>query len=100
MRGKVLEAFASGLPVVSTALGMEGIAATSGQHYLSADHEAEFATAIVRYLRDRRLARTHGAAARDLVEHTYDTHAVFSMLETAYEEAVAKRAASTPKVIA
>jgi glycosyltransferase involved in cell wall biosynthesis len=91
MRGKVLEAFASGRPVVSTPLGMEGIAATPAECDVAAD-PASFAGAVVSLFRDPALRRRRGAAARALVERLYDAPVVFARLEAAYAEAVAERA--------
>ncbi|HZR80491.1 MAG TPA: glycosyltransferase [Candidatus Binatia bacterium] len=93
MRGKVLEAFASGRPVVSTRLGMEGIAAEDGVHADLADDAVAFARAVVRLLRDPELRRQRGRAARALVEQLYDAPSVFGRLEDAYRDAVAERLA-------
>ena len=41
-RLKVLEAFASGVPVVSTAKGVEGLGLVAEQHYLQAEDPDEF----------------------------------------------------------
>ena len=43
MRVKLLEAFAAGIPVVSTPLGAEGLAAKDGEICALADDPAEFA---------------------------------------------------------
>jgi glycosyltransferase involved in cell wall biosynthesis len=91
MRGKVLEAFASGVPVVSTSLGMAGIAAQPHQHCLVADTPPAFAEGVVQYLRDPDLRRRHAARARELVVARYDVEAVFGRLELVYAEAVAAR---------
>lgn len=91
MRGKVLEAFACGQAVVSTRMGMEGIAAVPGTHYLQADDPASFARAVCTYLRSPSLRARHGMAARELVERIYDPLVVFPRLEDAYEAAVGAR---------
>jgi glycosyltransferase involved in cell wall biosynthesis len=88
MRGKVLEAFSCGLPVVSTRMGMEGIAAEDGVEALVADDARDFARQVQRYLVDPELRRSHGMAARRLVESTYDTRVVFARLEEGYRECV------------
>ncbi|MCP4656193.1 MAG: glycosyltransferase [bacterium] len=90
MRGKVLEAFACARPVVSTRLGMEGIAARPETHYLAADDPASFSHAVVRYLREPSLCRDHGWAARTLTAQRYDTAVVFARLEAEYQAAVAE----------
>ncbi len=51
-RLKLIEAMAAGIPVVSTALGVEGYAVRNEQHLLIADSPAEMATAILRLLRE------------------------------------------------
>lgn len=71
VRFKVLEAMASGVPVVSTPLGVAGIAAESGRHALVGRSSAELAEAVVQVLRDRRLAQSLASAARALVERQY-----------------------------
>jgi glycosyltransferase involved in cell wall biosynthesis len=45
-RLKVLEAFAAGCPVISTAKGMEGIAAEPGVHYLQAEDIPSYVSAL------------------------------------------------------
>lgn len=92
MRGKVLEAFACARPVVSTAVGMEGIAAVDGCHARVADSPEEFGSAVVAYLRNPDLGRRHGAAARSLVCERYDVEVVLDRLEGELETLVERRA--------
>jgi glycosyltransferase involved in cell wall biosynthesis len=70
-RYKILEAFATGAPVVSTAKGIEGIAARPGVEYLPASSAQEFAEAIVRLWNDRDLGVALASRARRLVEQCY-----------------------------
>jgi polysaccharide biosynthesis protein PslH len=70
-RLKILEAFAAGLPVVSTAVGAEGIAATPGTHVIIAERPA-MADAIVAAVADAGRLTTQAAAARQLVTDHYD----------------------------
>lgn len=64
-RIKILEAFASGVPVVSTALGAEGLGVVDGVHLLIADTPDEFAKACLRLAQDNELrARIVSAASR------------------------------------
>lgn len=76
MRVKILDAFARGVPVVSTSVGIEGIAARPGEHALVADDDRAFAEATARVLQDRSLAQRLATAARALVLERYDTAVV------------------------
>lgn len=93
MRGKVLEAFACGVPVVSTGIGLEGVAATPGEHCDRADEAGDFAAALLRLLGDASLRRARAQHARDLVVAHYDARVVMGRLETAFEGAAAVRRA-------
>lgn len=70
-RLKVLEAFAAGLPVVSTAVGAEGIEATPGVHYVAAEKPG-FAGALGRLLLEPDRAAGMATAARELARDKYD----------------------------
>jgi glycosyltransferase involved in cell wall biosynthesis len=72
---KILEAFAAGLPVVSTAVGAEGIAAADGVEIVLAERPA-MADAILRVLTDEEYGRRLAAAARSLSRNVYDWPAV------------------------
>lgn len=65
-RLKVLEAFASGVPVVSTRMGCEGLGAVDGEHLLVRDDPAGFAAACTDVLVDPLAAVSRAAAAREL----------------------------------
>jgi glycosyltransferase involved in cell wall biosynthesis len=84
MRVKILNALGQGLPIVSTTLGCEGIAATPGVHLLIADSAQDFANAVVRVLEDRELAGDLGRKGRQLIETTYDYRVTCRALERAY----------------
>lgn len=86
IRLKVLEAFALEAPVVSTSLGVEGIAGLrDGVHCLLADTPQQFADAVVRLLDDPAFGRTLGAAARRLACAEYDWEAIIPRLEAVYQ---------------
>jgi polysaccharide biosynthesis protein PslH len=76
MRVKILDAFARGVPVVSTPTGHEGIDVEPGVHVLSAADAASFAGQALRLLADDHLAEGLSRAARRLVETRYDVRAV------------------------
>jgi glycosyltransferase involved in cell wall biosynthesis len=70
-RLKILEAFAAGLPVVSTPVGVEGIDAVPGVH-LSVVDRTDFATTMVRLMKDPADAHAQARAARHFVQDRYD----------------------------
>lgn len=88
-RLKLIEAFAAGLPVVSTRLGAEGIECVDGEHLLLADSAEEQAAAILRVLRDGELARRLGSAGRALAVERYDWGEIGRGLVEVYEELIA-----------
>jgi glycosyltransferase involved in cell wall biosynthesis len=85
VRVKILNALAMGLPVVSTAIGAEGIAVTHGENILIADTPRQFAEAVCRVLNDRTLADRLGANGRALVEERYTWGAVGKRLHAVYD---------------
>ena len=95
LRVKILEAFASGIPVVSTSLGAEGIRGKHGTHYLLADSPAEFAEQTLYLLDHPEAARAIAAEGRRLVEALYDWPVVGARLESIYRELVANKARPT-----
>ncbi len=72
-RLKVFEAMALGCPVVSTAIGVEGLALEASIHYLRADEAGEMARAVVTLLGDatqrERLSRTARAHVEAHASH-------------------------------
>jgi glycosyltransferase involved in cell wall biosynthesis len=70
-RIKILEAMATGTPVVSTAIGAEGLDCAHGQNILIADRASDLAAAVVGLLRDPEQAFRIGVAGRSLVEERY-----------------------------
>jgi glycosyltransferase involved in cell wall biosynthesis len=85
-RFKALEAMAAGLPLASTPMGMEGIAATDGTHYLSGETSDALADASVRLLEDPALRDRLADAALRLVRERYDWRVVASRLLDVYRE--------------
>jgi glycosyltransferase involved in cell wall biosynthesis len=76
-RLKLLEAFAAGTPVISTAKGAEGLDVVSGRHYLRAEaRSADWAAAVDNLLSDPAADRTRRLAARHLVEARYSWRAI------------------------
>ena len=91
MRVKILNALAQGLPIVSTTLGAEGIAVADGEHILLADEPTDFATAVLRLVKDPGLAARLGAAGRRLVKRSYDYRIAYRPLDAVYAMAGQQR---------
>ena len=70
-RLKILEAFAAGLPVVSTAVGAEGIAAEPGRHFVQAERPA-FGSALTWLLTNPGAGVEMAGSARALAHARYD----------------------------
>ena len=96
-RLKLFEAFAAGLPVVSTRLGAEGIDCVEGEHLLLADTPEDQAAAILRVLGDEELARGMGRAARALALERYDWREIGRGRVEIYEELIAITSRSAPE---
>ncbi len=88
LRIKVLEAMASGLPVVSTALGVAGIPAQNGVNCFIADTPELIAESIGWLLNDESLRLAMGKAARQMVKSKYDIQSTVNELEKVLEEVV------------
>jgi polysaccharide biosynthesis protein PslH len=82
-RLKIFESMAAGTPVVSTAVGAEGLPGEPGRHLLIANQPAEFASAVVSLLRDPAKRAAMATAARDFVVQRFDWSAVAEHLERA-----------------
>ena len=84
-RLKILEAFAAGIPLVSTSIGAEGLDLQPGTHLLAADDEASFAEACLRLLGDSQLRTQLAGAARIFLGQRYDWKSISPRVEAAWE---------------
>lgn len=85
-RFKILEAMASGTPVVTTSVGIEGIGAKDGQEALICDEPKKLAAAAVRLLQDPKLAQKISTSARKLVLEKYNWGKIAQDLDKIYLE--------------
>jgi sugar transferase (PEP-CTERM/EpsH1 system associated) len=86
---KILEAMATGTPVVATSIAAAAIEAVPGRDLLVADHAGDFADAVLRVLDDRALAAKLARNGRELVERRYTWQASADALERVWLDAVA-----------
>jgi len=87
IRVKLLEAFASGIPVVSTRMGAEGFPTTSGQVCELADSPEAFAASVLRLFADPDYAAALAWRAREMVVRNHDARVVITRLEATYRAA-------------
>jgi len=98
VRVKLLEAFASGIPVVSTTLGAEGLARRDGEFCALADEPQAFAESVIRLLEDPVCAADLAHRARREVETNWDMAVVTARLVEKYRTLIAaKRAGRTTR---
>ncbi|MBI3069737.1 MAG: glycosyltransferase family 4 protein, partial [Candidatus Levybacteria bacterium] len=86
---KILEAMASGVSVVTTSLGIEGIQAEDGKEVLIADDVKGLANNIIRVIGDEKMYREIAQKARKVVEEKYDWEIIVKKLEEVYQSVVA-----------
>lgn len=82
-RLKILEAWAAGLPVVSTTLGAEGLGATPGAEILLADSADSFVNSISALLESEELRRRLGGAGRQRYEEAFTWQAAWKQASAA-----------------
>lgn len=88
MRVKILEAWAWGIPIVSTSVGCAGIPVHPGEDILIADTPEEFAAAVIQVLRDRERGAWLSTKGRQHVEAQFDWRVACQKLDEVYERIV------------
>ena len=85
-RYKNFEAFASGLPVVTTSIGIRGTNAEDGKEVIIRDGVSEIADAAVELLRNQRLYKEISTNAKRMVKEKYDWDPIAQELGKIYKE--------------
>lgn len=87
---KILEAMASGTPVVTSMLGNEGIQAEKNSQILIAEKPEEYVSAIDTILNDNYLFKKISRNARIFIEENFDWNKIALKLESVYESLIKK----------
>jgi GT2 family glycosyltransferase/glycosyltransferase involved in cell wall biosynthesis len=91
VRVKLLEAFAAGIPVVSTKVGAEGLARKDGEFCALADDPASFAERVAALLENPVEAAAMARRARVEVETNWDMAAITARLVDGYGKMVREK---------
>lgn len=91
VRGKILEAMAMNLPVVSTTVGAEGIPVDQGSNAFLADAPDVMANFIEMLLHDPEKQKQMGQRARKAVQTSFDWDSSMDHLERVLTDVVSKR---------
>ena len=89
-RLKILEAMAAGVPVVSTALGAEGLDVSDGENIILAETGDDFREAIINLGEDEGRREQLRAAGRALVYERYDWSGLGAALFEKYQSLLAE----------
>lgn len=93
-RLKILEAMASGRPVLTTPIGIEGIEAENGVHAVIEPDLAAFPDRIVELFADRERAQQIASRGHAFVQEHYSHDALLRIVESAFQDLGIRRTAS------
>ncbi|MCL4354481.1 glycosyltransferase family 4 protein [Patescibacteria group bacterium] len=85
---KILEAMATGVAVVTTSLGIEGINAEEGKEFLLGNNTNEIVVNVCKLIKDTNLRKEITRNARILMEEKYDWKKIVRMLESVYSSVI------------
>ncbi len=86
IKGKILEAFAMGVPVVASSRAASGLDAEAGRDLLVADGAARFADAVLRLVQSETLRLELGENGRRAALRSYDWRTLAARLGDLYDE--------------
>jgi len=84
-RLKILEAWAAGVPVVTTSVGCYGLEFVPNEHLIVADNPNEFAKAVIKLVKNQNLRIRLSRAGMKLVERKYSWKAIFATIDDIYD---------------
>ena len=96
-RIKILDAWAHGVPIVTTGVGIQGLDAVDGTHLLVADDAAAITGAVVRLLDEPELADEIATAGRQLVADRYSRDQAIEVAQSIVERVMSESGASDPQ---
>lgn len=85
-RYKILEAMASGTPVVASKIAVEGLDIVDGQHVLTSNDASSLADLTVKVLSDKNLWQTLSENGKEFVAKNYDWDLISQKLDKIYQE--------------
>lgn len=88
---KILESMASGTPVITTSLGLEGIMAEKNKDVFVADQPLEILTTIDKFLHDKKLYSATAVNAREKIEQNYSWEMIAKDLDSLYRKVASNR---------
>ncbi len=91
LQNKILEAMASGVPVVTSSLGYEGISAKSGEDVLVEDEPERFAQQIARLLKEPQLRQQLSQNGQKVIEQHYNWETNLQRLEQILVDIISKK---------
>jgi len=95
IQNKVLEALATGTPVVATPLACEGLGVVPGEHLLVGRDPADFAEKVLAVLEDGALAERLARRGREYITANHNWEAIVAQLEGIYQGVLEGRRAAS-----
>ena len=85
-RLKVLEAMASGLPVISTPVGVAGLGISEGKEALVSSNMDELSEMVVDLLKNKEKREKIGKEGKEFVRLNFDWSGIVTKLNKVYDE--------------
>jgi glycosyltransferase involved in cell wall biosynthesis len=84
-RYKILEAMASGTPVVASRIAVEGLNVKLGEQLLASNSAGEMAKAVAKLLSDQKLWQKLSVSGRQFVQQNFDWQSISEKLDMIYQ---------------